>query len=202
MEPIEESVTYASELIKSVLDGEKLDPTYDGNASDVHSVTKSAASSSSTSSSTTTNNNNQTTTNNSNNEGLKASVGRSTVTLTEGDTFVYYGYSATYNGADVTNKTTATFSINGSTFTTYQKLISYVDTLSAGEYNIVYRISYEGEVKNLNQTVVIKENYNNTDSSSSNNGNNQNNNSDDNEKEEDDSGKISESGDGNQGLVP
>lgn len=202
MEPIEESVTYASELIKSVLDGEKLDPTYDGNASDVHSVTKSASSSSSTSSSTTTNNSNQTTTNSSNNEGLKASVGRSTVTLTEGDTFVYYGYSATYNGTDVTNKTTATFSINGSTFTTYQKLISYVDTLSAGEYNIVYRISYEVEVKNLNQTVVIKENYNNTDSSSSNNGNNQNNNSDDNEKEEDDSGKISESGDGNQELVP
>ena len=64
------------------------------------------------------------------------------------------------------------------------------------------RSYYEGEVKNLNQTVVIKENYNNTDSSSSNNGNNQNNNSDDNEKEEDDSGKISESGDGNQELVP
>lgn len=153
MEPIEESVTYATELINSVLDGEKLDPTYDGNASDVHNVTQS----SSKNSSSTSNSNSTSNSSTKNNEGLKANLGKTTVTFTEGETFTYYGYTATYNGSNITNSSTVTFSINGNSYTDYHKLISYVSDLSAGEYNIVYRINYSGNNVTLNQTVIIKE---------------------------------------------
>lgn len=153
MEPIEESVTYATELINSVLDGEKLDPTYDGNASDVHNVTQS----SSKNSSSTSNSNSTSNSSTKNNEGLKANLGKTTVTFTEGETFTYYGYTATYNGSNITNSSTVTFSINGNSYTDYHKLISYVSDLSAGEYNIVYRINYSGNNVTLNQAVVIKE---------------------------------------------
>lgn len=157
MEIIEESVEYASKLIDSVIDGEKLDPSYDGNASDVHNVTKSSKSSSSSNSKSNFQKNSPT----NNKEGLKVSIGKSTVTMTEGDTFVYYGYSATYNGKDITNTSNVIFNVNGNSYTTYSKLISYMSSLSAGEYNIVYKISYNGEVKTLNQTVVIKANTSN-----------------------------------------
>lgn len=157
MEPIEESVTYATELINSVLDGEKLDPTYDGNASDVHNVTQSSSKSTSSTSSSTSNSNSTSNSSTKNNEGLKANLGKTTVTFTEGDTFTYYGYTATYNGSDITNSSTVTFSINGNSYTDYHKLISYVSDLSAGEYNIVYRINYSGNNVTLNQAVVIKE---------------------------------------------
>lgn len=159
MNPIEESVDYAKELIQSVIDGEKLDPTYDGNASDVHKVTQSSSQSSSQSSNSSSNNSNTNT--QTNNEGMKASLGRTTVTLTEGDTFTYYGYTVTYNGKNVTSNSTAVFSINGKSYTRYQDLISYIsNNLSSGEYNIVYKIKYNNETVTLNQTVVIKEDPN------------------------------------------
>lgn len=157
MEPIEESVTYATELINSVLDGEKLDPTYDGNASDVHNVTQSSSKSTSSTSSSTSNSNSTSNSSTKNNEGLKANLGKTTVTFTEGETFTYYGYTATYNGSNITNSSTVTFSINGNSYTDYHKLISYVSDLSAGEYNIVYRINYSGNNVTLNQAVIIKE---------------------------------------------
>ena len=159
MNPIEESVDYAKELIQSVIDGEKLDPTYDGNASDVHKVTQSSSQSSSQSSNSSSNNSNTNT--QTNTEGMKASLGRTTVTLTEGDTFTYYGYTVTYNGKNVTSNSTAVFSINGMSYTNYQDLISYITyKLSVGEYNIVYKIKYNNETVTLNQTVVIKEDPN------------------------------------------
>lgn len=159
MEPIEESVSYATELINSVIEGEKLDPTYDGNASDVHKVTKNSSNNKSSSSSSNSNSssNSSSSSNGTNKEGLKAKLGKTSVTLTEGEDFTYYGYAATYNGRDITNSSTVTFSINGNTYTDYHKLISYISSLSAGEYNIVYRITYSGNSTTLNQPVVIKE---------------------------------------------
>lgn len=152
MEPIEESVEYATELINSVMNGEKLDPTYDGNASNVHSVTQSSSSKSSTK-----NDSNNIKSSTTNTEGLKVSLGRTSVTFVEGEDFIYYGYSATYNGKDITDDTTVSFSINGHTYTDYHELISYItNSLSAGEYNIVYVIKYNGNSETLNQTVVIK----------------------------------------------
>lgn len=154
MEPIAESVEYAQDLIQSVIDGEKLDPTYDGNASDTHKVTQG-----STSSNNSSNSSSNSGANVQNKEGLKASLGRTTVTIVEGDTFTYYGYTATYNGKNITNNSTATFSINGKTFTRYQDLVNYIsNNLSVGEYNIVYRITYNGNNLTLNQSVIIKEN--------------------------------------------
>lgn len=155
MEPIDESVEYAGKLIKDVIDGEKLDPTYDGNASEVHKVTGGHKS---TTTKTTTNSNETKTTK----KELSVNLSRSTFTFTEGDTFIYHGYTATYDGKDVTNNTDATFSINGKTYTNYKDLISYVSSLQAGQYNIVYKISYENQSKNLNQTVIVEEGYTNT----------------------------------------
>lgn len=152
MEPIEESIEYAKKLIDSVIDGEKLDPTYDGNASDVHSVTHGSKSSSSTSSSSSSKSSSIP----KNNEGLKASLGRQSVTFNEGETYTYYPYSATYNGSTVTSSTSATFSVNGRTFSRYQDLVSYVSKLDAGSYNIVYKISYSGNSVSLSQSVTIK----------------------------------------------
>ena len=160
MEPIEDSVEYASKLIKSVIEGEKLDPTYDGNASDVHKVTggkrKSSSSNSNSSSVKNTTSNKSTT-----NGVLSVNLNRSSFTFTEGDDFVYHGYKALYDGRDVTNNATATFSINGKTFYGYQDLVSYVSGLEAGQYNIVYKVSYSGKSKSLNQTVIIEKNYSN-----------------------------------------
>ena len=175
MEPIEESVDYASKLIKSVIDGEKLDPTYDGNASDVHKVTggKKKNSSGNSSSVTTTNNNQSKVVN----EDLSVNLLRSKYTFTEGDNFVYHGYTALYDGKDVTNSSSVSFSINGRTYTSYQDLVSYVSSLSAGQYNIVYKVSYSGKSKSLNQTVVIEEGYSNSSSTTNNSSVNDNNNS-------------------------
>ncbi len=169
MEPDEESITYAKDLIESVIGGKKLDPSYDGNASDSHSVTKNSTSSKSNSSSKNNQNSNSnstktnpTQTNPSNREGLKASLGRSSVTFSEGATFTYYGYTATYNRKTVTNNTNVVFSVNGNSFTNYSKLISYVSSLDAGSYNIVYRITYASSTVTLNQSVTITPNATNS----------------------------------------
>ena len=159
MEPIEDSVDYASKLIKSVIDGEKLDPTYDGNASDVHKVTGGKKKTNSSSSSNTSSKNNQQ--KQTNTGDLTVNLSRSKFTFTEGDSFVYHGYTALYDGKDVTNNSIATYTINGKTYTTYQDLVSYVSSLSAGQYNIVYKVSYNGKSKSLNQTVVIEQGYSN-----------------------------------------
>jgi hypothetical protein len=163
MEPIEESVEYATSLINSVIDGEKLDPSYDGNASDVHSVTSSSSNNSSTTSSSSSSSSST-----KNTEGLKANLGRQTVSFSEGGTYTYYSYTATYNGSTVTNSTSATFSVNGKSFTRYQDLVSYVSSLDAGQYNIVYKISYSGESTTLNQSVIISASSKNNSSSSTN----------------------------------
>ncbi len=174
MEPIEDSVEYAGELIKSVIDGEKLDPTYDGNASDVHKVTGGSRKTSSSSNTNTTSKNNNT---KSSTGELTVNLVRSKFTFTEGDSYVYHGYTALVDGKDVTNSSNATFSVNGKTYSNYQDLVSYVSSLSTGQYNIVYKISYGNKSKSLNQTVVIEEGYNNSVSSSDNNNSTNSNNS-------------------------
>ena len=154
MEPDLDSVEYAKKLIEDVINGEKLDPTYDGNTNDAHKVTSSSKNSSSSNNSS-TNNKTDNSNNTKNTEGLKASIGKSTVTFDEGNTYTYYKYSVTYNGEDVYGKANELFSINGKTFDNYKDLVSYVSSLKAGTYNIVYRISYSGSSTSLNQTVVI-----------------------------------------------
>ena len=150
MEPIEDSVKYAKELIDSVIDGEKLDPTYDGNASDVHSVSRNKQS--------TNKNTEQKKNDTENKEGLKANLNRSSITITEGDTYTYHGYKATYNGIDITSSSEATFSINGKTYNDYKDLVSYItNSLEKGEYNIVYKITYKESSLTLNQSLIIKE---------------------------------------------
>lgn len=162
METIDESVDYASELILSVMEGRKLDYVYDGNDADSNKVTNSSSSKSNKKEETKNNNTNDnvdTKKETSDNEGLKVSLGRTSVTMNSGEDFIYYGYSATYNGKDVTDDTSVLFSINGNTFDDYHDLIGYItNDLSVGEYNIVYSVQYNGNSKIFNQSVIIKDN--------------------------------------------
>lgn len=157
MEPIESSVEYAHQLIKDVIDGKELDKeTVDADSSAASKVTQSNSNSSSTTNSNSSGSSNQSTT--TNQEGLKAKLGRSKVEFIEGDDYVYYPYTATYNGKDITNASglTEKFSVNGKTFEDYQELVLYVSRLESGNYQITFTIRYNQETVTLTQDVVIQ----------------------------------------------
>lgn len=161
MEPDEESVAYATELINKVIDGEILDEETMEEASNyVHKVTQ-GSSNSSTSSNTTTDTSSSLKEDDSLNtkEGLVAKLGKTKVTFVEGDEYVYYGYTVTYNGKDITNNSDLEekFSVNGKSFTDYQELVLYVSRLDAGDYTIIYTITYHNDSTILNQSVTIEE---------------------------------------------
>lgn len=183
MVPKEESVMYAKELINKVFEGEVLDEDLmDEVSKQVHEVTKNNptpsqddgddknASKEPAKNTTTTD------------EGeLKIKLGRESVTIKENETYVYYPYTATYNGKDVTNDPSIkeSFSIDGKTFADYEELILYIKTnLKPGKYNIIYKVTYKNQTKTLTQLLTIEanDNYNQEpdtdpdDSSSNNNG--------------------------------
>ena len=159
MEIDEVSVAYATELINKVIAGEKLDEEVMEEASDyVHSVVKNKSNSSNSTSSN--NKNTYSASSNNKKEGLKVNLGRSEVTFAEGDEYIYYGYTATYDGMDITESTSLTekFTINGNMFTDYRDLISYIsNNLSSGTYTVIYTIGYKGDSVVLNQKVTIEE---------------------------------------------
>lgn len=154
------SVAYATELINKVITGEKLDEEVMEEVSNhVHSVVKNKPNNSNNSST----NNNKNTYNDSSNkkkEGLKVKLVRNEVSFMEGEEYIYYGYTATYDGMDITESTDITekFTISGNMFTDYRDLISYIsNNLSSGTYTIIYTITYKGESIVLNQKVTIEE---------------------------------------------
>ena len=151
MEPLEESVEYAKELIDSLIDGEKLEGSYNIKSSNANRVSKN-------SNNTSTNESEEKSKNNTTNEeGLKATLNRNEITLIKGDTYIYHGYKATYNKTDITSSSKVTFNINGKTYTDYKDLVYYItNSLEEGEYNIVYKITYNEETINLNQALIIK----------------------------------------------
>lgn len=168
MEPDEESVLYATELINKVLDGEVLDEETMEEVSDyVNKVTKESSSNNSSSISSNSDDKEDTSNNSSSNsgsntsakEGLEAKLTKSTVSFVEGDEYVYHGYSVTYNGKDITGDSSIseTFSINGKSYDNYQDLVFYVSKLSHGEYTIKYTIKYKGESVFLTQNVTVEE---------------------------------------------
>lgn len=171
MVPDEESVSYASELVKAVLTGEILDEEkMESISEEVHKVTKQ-----STSSITSNSFNDKAKEEDSKNtdidsskdnqddieeEGLEAKLGKTSVTFVEGDEYVYYGYTATYNGTDVTDDSNlkVKFSVNGKIFDDYRDLVSYItNSLDPGEYTVIYTISYKGKSTILDQSVIIEE---------------------------------------------
>lgn len=184
MVPKEESVMYAKELINKVFEGEVLDEDLmDEVSKQVHEVTKNNPTPSQDDEDDDKNASkepakNTTTTD----EGeLKIKLVRESVTIKENETYVYYPYTATYNGKDVTNDPSIkeSFSIDGKTFADYEELILYIKTnLKPGKYNIIYKVTYKNQTKTLTQLLTIEanDNYNqepNTDpddSSSNNNG--------------------------------
>lgn len=176
MIPDETSVLYGQELINKVTDGEVLDEELmDEVSTQVHEVTKNNSSNKSsvtdtTTTTTDTKESNSTTT--KNNEGLKVKLVKESVTLIEGDEYTYHGYSATYNGEDITGDTELSekFSINGQILDDYKELVRYITyNLEAGNYTIVYNITYKGETKILQQSLTIEALEENTDEVTNNN---------------------------------
>jgi len=167
MQPVEESVTYATNLINKIMDGEKLNKEeVESNQQTINGVVASQSNSNTSnqdSSSTTANSKNNITSSNqqstSQPEGLKANLIKSSITITEGDDYIYNGVSATYNKVDITNNSNlkVTFKIGSKTINDYQELILYISKLSSGNYSIIHTVSYEGETINLTQALTIKE---------------------------------------------
>lgn len=186
MIPKEESVMYAKELINKVFEGEILDEDLmDEVSKQVHEVTKNNPTPSQDDDENTSKEPTKNTT--STDEGeLKIKLGRESVTIKENETYVYYPYTATYDGKDVTNDPNIkeSFSIDGKTFADYEELILYIKTnLKPGKYNIIYKVTYKNQTKTLTQLLTIETNNNNNnnnqeptidpdDNSSNNNGSN------------------------------
>ena len=174
MSPLENSVLYGSQLINQVLDGKVLNKEEVATgASDANRVTQSSVTTSKTENKTfkednkkeerdDTNKKNTTggsINSSSKEEKLKVRLGRSSVSFVEGDEYIYYGYTALYNGDDVTDNSglVEKFSINGKVFDNYPDLVFYVSGLENGNYTIIYTIQYKGESAILEQDVEIKE---------------------------------------------
>lgn len=159
MIPKEESVMYAKELIAKVIEGEVLDEDLmDEVSKQVHEVTKNNptqnqddnknASKEPTQDSTT-----------SKDEELKIKLGRESVTIKENETYIYYPYTATYGGKDVTKDPSIkeSFSIDGKTFADYEELILYIKTnLKPGKYNIIFKVTYKNQTTTLTQLLTIE----------------------------------------------
>lgn len=160
MEPTEESVSYAHELIQRVLDGEKLDKeTVDADASQANKVTHgSSSTSSNSSSSSNSSNSNSKNESSTSQEGLKLKLGKTEVTYNKNTSkaFTYFGYTLTYNGNDVTSSNVKeTFTVNGKSYHDYRDLVSYVSSLENGTYHITYEVVYQGYVAKDIQKVTI-----------------------------------------------
>lgn len=159
MEPTEESVSYAHELIQRVLDGEKLDKdTVDADASQANKVTHGSSSATNSNSSSSSSSSSSKTDSSNHQEGLKLKLGKTEVTYNKNtsSSFVYYGYTLTYNGSNVpTNSAKETFTINGRSYHDYKDLVSYVSSLDNGTYSITYEIVYQGYVAKEIQKVII-----------------------------------------------
>lgn len=126
MIPDEEDIDNASELIEEVLNGNNIDTT-----------TVSYI---------------------DNNDKLNVKLVRSIITMNKGDEYIYHGYSATYDGEDITsyNNLKEEFIINNKIYDDYKDLVYYItNNLDRGKYKIKYNISYLGEVKTLEQELII-----------------------------------------------
>ena len=51
---------------------------------------------------------------------------------------------------------TERFTINGKNFDDYKELVLYISRLSAGEYTVIYTITYREESVKLKQNVLIE----------------------------------------------
>lgn len=163
MVPKEESVLYAQELINKVLEGEILDEELmDEVSNQVHEVTKNNPSYSTTTDNTTdttTSTKEESTSEDSsiNKEGLVVKLVKSSIVFTEGDDYTYNGYTATYNGKDITNSSQLIekWSINNQNFTEYTELVYYISKeLKPGSYTITFTITYNNETKTLKQNIT------------------------------------------------
>lgn len=93
-----------------------------------------------------------------NNDKLKVKLVRSSITIKKNEEYIYHGYSATYDGEDITNdkELKDEFIINNNTFDDYRDLVYYITyNLDKGTYIIKYNISYLDETKTLEQKLII-----------------------------------------------
>lgn len=147
MLPDEESVVNAKMLINSVVDGDLLESEEKNSINEVvHDVSKNETVF------------NETTAHAK--AGLRAKLARSSITITEGDEYVYHGYRATYDGEEITldDGLEEEFVVDNKSFDDYRDLVYYITyNLDSGSYVIKYNISYMNEKIVLEQGLIIKD---------------------------------------------
>ena len=158
MNPVEESINYANELITDVFEGKTLNKDdIENNEKLINGVVATQS--------------NQSTLNQSieskkeenkiieQQEGLKANLVKTSIIINEGDDYIYHGITATYNKINITNDSNLniTFKINGKTITDYHELILYISKLDSGNYSIIHTVNYKNETINLTQNLTINE---------------------------------------------
>ena len=160
MEPLEESVEYASELINNMMKDITLsEEEVSKNQSIINGLAVSK---------TNANKNNNPTINKQEevkevqkveDEGLIARLIKSNIEITEGDEYIYNGVTATYNKIDITNDDdlSVTFKVGDKTIDTYPELILYISKLDSGNYDIIHIVTYKGETITLTQSLTINE---------------------------------------------
>lgn len=160
MEPIEESVEYASELINNLMQNIPLnEEEVTKNQSVINGLAVIKQN---------TNKNNNTTSNKQEDvkevqkveeEGLTARLIKTSIEITEGDEYIYNGVTATYNKKDITkdDDLSVTFKVGTKTISNYPELILYISRLGSGNYDIIHIVTYKGEAITLTQSLTINE---------------------------------------------
>ena len=160
MEPTEESVEFAIDLINQVLEGKILDKeTVSADASNANRVTQESTTTNKTTDTKEEEDKEEETTS-SEKTGLAIKLGKNSIEFYQGEEFIYYGYTATYDGEEIksTSSIEETFSIKDKTYDNYQDLVFYISNyLDPGTYTIHYTITYKGESAIATQEVTIKE---------------------------------------------
>lgn len=158
MEPTEESIDYAKELITNVQEGIILDKEeIEGNQTKINGVVSSQSNSSKNDTKKETAPAPKEEQVQVKEEGLKAKLIKSNIEITEGDDYIYNGVTATYNKEDITESIEITFKIGTKELDDYHELILYISKLKSGNYNIDHIVTYKGETLTLTQNLTIKE---------------------------------------------
>ena len=130
MEPTEESIDYAKELITNVQEGIILDKEeIEGNQTKINGVVSSQSNSSKNDTKKESIPAPKEEQVQVKEEGLKAKLIKSNIEITEGDDYIYNGVTATYNKEDITENIEITFKIGTKELDDYHELILYISKL-------------------------------------------------------------------------
>ncbi len=90
-----------------------------------------------------------------NTDGLKATLSNETITVENGN-YVEEGVVVTYDGEDISNEASITYSVQSTTTTSVSQLEKKINSLSPGTYHIRYSINYLDMSTVVTRTIIVK----------------------------------------------